>query len=109
MGKTSCLSMFFLFFLSLRELLFSFSNEFFSYCLAFCGDGFINGTEKCDDKISVHPTATCAGGGTGCNDFCQIETGYECNYNFALSKSVCARMFYFLSTRERKKYLSNIN
>lgn len=70
---------------------FSFSL-FFVLHLAFCGDGLINGTETCDDGVSVHTPTTCSGGGSGCTDACQIEAGFSCIYNTTLARSVCSRI-----------------
>ena len=40
------------------------------YICEHCGDGIISGTETCDDDNS--------GTGDGCDNNCDVETGYKC-------------------------------
>lgn len=47
--------------------------------LSTCGNGVVEGLEECDDGDVI--------GGTGCNSFCRVETGWQCRGN----PSVCRK------------------
>ena len=61
------------------------NHTFFYHCAALvsatCGNGTIEGTDVCDDN----DTTT----GDGCNDTCQIETGYSCDGEPSICVPVC--------------------
>ncbi|HKU44704.1 MAG TPA: DUF4215 domain-containing protein, partial [Polyangiales bacterium] len=47
----------------------------------FCGSGYINGGETCDDGDTT--------GGDGCSATCSVETGYQCSGQPSVCTTVC--------------------
>jgi len=59
------------------------ADSFLQACPVVCGDGFLEGTETCDDNNTVS--------GDGCSSTCQVELGYFCSTPTGTMPSVCSR------------------